>query len=628
MRFLSPDRKRLRKPRLTVFDFETEDWSKALGCGILNDDGYVCYRREGRSASGAEALCDKVVDHLIRFCRGHIVFSHNGGKFDILLLIKSLNKRKDVKCRFVVSGSSIVCVTIETGGKSLNDIYLYDSYRIFQQPLAKLGESIGISKMSIDYSEIDKKDWESYLYRDCEILWKCVSQLSAVLNELNCNLKPTAGATAISVFRRNFLSRRLRLEDEGGEWLRPYFAGGRTEAFNLNVNAPCYVYDVNSMYPFVMRKYTFPIGNPVVVKGDSANEYLAQSSELVSFIGCDVEIPPSMNIPNLPYKKDGKLLFPVGKFSGVWDSIELATLKKYCPEAKIKVKWAKVYPALPLFSSFIETMYDIRKKGGIYKIAGKLLANSFYGKFAEGTIKKAYHFNPDVKEMLDKLDERDNVDLEIPELNIWSTEVDRIPKHTNVAIAAHVTACARTELYEYMMLAQSRGAKVYYVDTDSLFLSKKVFEDSSELGGLKLEGAWGIVTIIGPKMYALTSPLEGTEEKVKAKGFRKLTVEEFYRLVGGEKIHLRAGLGQFRSIIQETRRLYRTGSSKKLKSELDVWVMEMDKGLISSYDKRTVLQSNGPGNETVPLVINESGVDWKNANTKWIKELLARGENE
>jgi len=74
-----------------------------------------------------------------------------------------------------------------------------------------------------------------------------------------------------------------------------------------------------------------------------------------------------------------------------------------------------------------------------------------------------------------------------------------------VAIASFVTAYARCYLWE--LIEKAGEENVLYMDTDSLFVTKKGYEnlkdylDNKELGKLKLEDVTEDLTIWGAKLY-------------------------------------------------------------------------------------------------------------------------------
>ena len=96
--------------------------------------------------------------------------------------------------------------------------------------------------------------------------------------------------------------------------------GGRTEVFRMhvmvkdsNVESISYL-DVNSFYPFMMSMIEFPVGHPIIRRGDESCRDLLRGLERKGekFIGlCQIRVlaPGNLMIPSLAHKIDGKLMF-------------------------------------------------------------------------------------------------------------------------------------------------------------------------------------------------------------------------------------------------------------------------------------------------------------------------------
>ncbi|KAK4354153.1 hypothetical protein RND71_026347 [Anisodus tanguticus] len=96
---------------------------------------------------------------------------------------------------------------------------------------------------------------------------------------------------------------------------------------NIPVGEKLHYHDVNSLYPFVMKENIMPIGRPVW------NSDLRERDidSIFDFIRAYVVCPGRRNSksPFLPYRmKDRTLVFPIGKFVGVYFSEELKYAKK------------------------------------------------------------------------------------------------------------------------------------------------------------------------------------------------------------------------------------------------------------------------------------------------------------
>lgn len=70
-----------------------------------------------------------------------------------------------------------------------------------------------------------------------------------------------------------------------------------------------YYYDVNSLYPYIMKKYPMPGGKPVWHRNLEGQEL----SNLYGFIEAAVVCPRTITRPFLPYRDENEtLLFPTG----------------------------------------------------------------------------------------------------------------------------------------------------------------------------------------------------------------------------------------------------------------------------------------------------------------------------
>ena len=130
----------------------------------------------------------------------------------------------------------------------------------------------------------------------------------------SCGLKLTV------MWEHDFLE-RLRTDDELRDFAdtqdlqdrlepRRAFYGGRTNALRLyrKVDDPLQIryYDVTSLYPYVLKTQTFPVGHPQIVTRDflPLDRYFGLAKVKI--------LPPrGLYLPVLPHKVDGRLFFPL-----------------------------------------------------------------------------------------------------------------------------------------------------------------------------------------------------------------------------------------------------------------------------------------------------------------------------
>ena len=91
---------------------------------------------------------------------------------------------------------------------------------------------------------------------------------------------------------------------------RDAFYGGRTEAFTLfkeaSMEEEINYYDVTSLYPFINKTGKIPLGHPDII-----TEQFLPIDNYEGLIRCKVLPPKGLFHPVLPYRVNGKLMFPL-----------------------------------------------------------------------------------------------------------------------------------------------------------------------------------------------------------------------------------------------------------------------------------------------------------------------------
>jgi len=110
------------------------------------------------------------------------------------------------------------------------------------------------------------------------------------------------------------------------------YTGGSTEMFIPSFNVidktvkKLYAYDVNSLYPYIMSKNDFPIGDPTYIEIGS-NKNLEDNLQLFGHFYAKVTAPKDILHPILQIHyntKNGiRTVYPIGTFSGWFFSEEL-----------------------------------------------------------------------------------------------------------------------------------------------------------------------------------------------------------------------------------------------------------------------------------------------------------------
>jgi hypothetical protein len=112
---------------------------------------------------------------------------------------------------------------------------------------------------------------------------------------------------------------------EIGTKLRESYLGGIVDVYRPYLKGEGYYYDVNSLYPTAMSK-PMPVGKPNLINL-TVEDFLEDDYTFFGFVEATIRAPcpitPAGYIGLLPIKLKGRLICPVGTFSGFFFSEEL-----------------------------------------------------------------------------------------------------------------------------------------------------------------------------------------------------------------------------------------------------------------------------------------------------------------
>lgn len=554
---LSRLRGAVTKKKFCTFDLEATQWVNIYAAGFFDGEEYQDF-------FGADCVDQLLLAVLTPEYARQWIYAHNGGNYDLLFLIRRLITSPIFMGKYLVDiipiGSSILKVEVSTRGtaskvkrseKGKLKWTFVDSIKLLPIGLNKLGETFGLGSkedrggLTFDQLALPENRHvvKKYLEQDCRLLWNCVDKMQNTINNMGGEIGITLPTTAIDLFRRSFQSKDIMVnrhflscpqhghqikrgeKPADGEcsgcmhdFIREGYYGGRTEIFRMEFK-PSHghdeikVYDINSHYPHCMLE-AMPIGPGCEIENITEAQVYQFNKRMMGIVECEVYIPPDCYLPPLPYRMDGKLTFPVGTFRGTWDAAELVLL------AEVGGKILKTYKSVWfetafIFNDFIETLYRYRDKkrdgwtGGMDFIA-KILMNSAYGRFAMREERERIVVNPGLVEGLVCMD---------LESDIWRESIFIAPNYIVPQISTHITAIARVRLWRFLNAVVNDGGRIYYADTDSVFVSGVTLPTSHGLGGLKLESIVTRASFVLPKFYLIQTK-ETNDKKLKEKNIK------------------------------------------------------------------------------------------------------------
>lgn len=312
------------------------------------------------------------------------------------------------------------------------------------------------------------------------------------------------------------------------EFLRMSYCGGRTEVFTPILNGKGFHYDVNSLYPSVMKGKEYPVGKPQYTENPILSKrYYEKWKENrlgLGFVNARVYIP-FQPVPPLPVKM-GKLTFPCGEVYGTWTYEELEFAESECGVKILEYYGACHFNTVyPVFDNFISDFYEMKEratkeKNEPLRTFSKLIQNVGYGYCG---------MRRDDKTSLapyEELETLENVIYADSEMGFCEYETEIKAEYIQVQVASYVTSRARLVLLKALRHVLNNGGQVFYCDTDSIVsnipLPSEIVDDS-KLGYWALEGEPIKGVFLRPKVY--TEVYEKEPETIKFKGVSKETQE-------------------------------------------------------------------------------------------------------
>ncbi len=437
------------------------------------------------------------------------------------------------------------------------------STNFFPFGLKKLGETVGVSKIEIDFDKATRTQLIDYCRTDVKILKVAMQYYLSLLQTSDLgSFKLTRGSQAFNAYRYRFMAKDIFLHkhDEVTTLEQSGYFGGRVEArFLGQCKGRSFIHlDVNSLYPFIMRNCFVPVRLVRHKTCGSADEI----KKLLKYYCIMADVNLKTDEPAYPYRYKGKLTFPVGSFTTTLCSEGLSyALKAGHIES---VGFHAIYDKAKIFTDYVDYWHGMRKKYAksdnkvMVEIAKNFL-NFLYGKFAQ---------QKDIVEMYDDITYDGYFREEVFDLVTRKTEVttklfnrvfrtfDRQPSNIYFCgIAAHITESARFYLYKLMKMAGLPN--VLYCDTDSLKLQAKYLPvykkmiHPTRLGALKLEGTSKALSIFGAKYYVTESSrrIKGVPAKAECIGEYRYEYTQFFR----QAKHLRNQITRFMTIKKVTK---------------------------------------------------------------------------
>ena len=529
-----------------------------------------------------ELLESAILSIMKRKYNGYKVYLHNFSKFDGVFLLKILTKLSD-DVKPIINNNNFIKITFK-----FSSYYLHfrDSYLLLPSSLKNLAKVFNVDQKGIfpvlflnnkenqlnyignvpsfsnfvdlEYSEYLtykkqfklwdlKKECIKYCNQDVITLHQIIKYFSNFIFEdirLDIFKYPTLSSLAFAIYRSKFLG-KYKIPVLNGKIyndIKNAYTGGSVDVFKP-YGENIYHYDVNSLYPYVMREFKMPIGTPRFFEGD----VLKYFSNPYGFFYVDIQAPEEkdLKIPLLQTKvkinNSIKTISPLGNWKGWYFSEEIYKAIKL--GYKIKIHYGYLFDQDVIFKEYVDYFYNIKlnnNKDTPNYIIAKFILNSLYGRLGMNPTKNKHVIvnSTDSYKYYDKFTVSDVMSLDNKEM-ISYLDINKNNDSNNffgsnvcVAVSAAVTAQARLFMHDFKNKYYNN---LFYTDTDSIAINKELDSNfvGTKIGQFKLEYFSKKSIFLSPKVYF---SLTNEQEICKLKGFnlsknKDITFSDFENLL-------------------------------------------------------------------------------------------------
>jgi len=553
-KFLTMDLEtRIRKGKMEVYHVSIFD-------GISINTFYL-----SDYTNSEELLKYSILSILIRKYNGYKVYLHNFSNFDSVYLLRVITSLSN-NVNIIMKDNKLINLQFKFGDNKYNIVFR-DSFLLLPSSLKKLTLSFNVEeklifpyafvndeKINLDYkgkvpefkyfenikikeykeycNNFKDKDWNlreetlKYCNQDVKSLYLVIKKFSQQIFDLfriSVINSPTLSSLSFTIYRTIFM-KDFKIPIITGElynFIKKGYTGGAVDVYKPFGNF-IYRYDVNSLYPFIMKNFPMPINEPIFIEGDISDFNLKE----LAFIEVEVEAPENLNIPFLQTKIKSKkggyvTISPLGSWTGIYSCNEIK--KSIALGYKFKYLRALKFEQGYIFEEFVSYFFNLKKNSlknsSEYTIA-KFILNSLSGRFAlEPELDK--HVIVDDKKVLELvkyytinslINLGNGKNLVSYKINNDSIDTNKNP-NVSIVVSANITANARTWMNQF------KQKNLFYSDTDSIdtnvLLDPKYV--GNELGQLKLEHFFSEAVYLAPKVYGGITP---KYEIVKIKGLK------------------------------------------------------------------------------------------------------------
>lgn len=319
------------------------------------------------------------------------IYSHNLGSFDGYFISQSLynychnpknittlidNRNNFISISFKYSQVSDFSITEESlaeanifeenmvGAKDYYNWTFLDSYRLFPVSLNELCKIFDVegkksiynsnwNEIKIFDNQVELDQFIEYSLQDSTSLLLAMNKARNLYwNSYNVDIVKSVSTPSLSlnIYRHKFQPVDIPiLKRNLDKKIRPSYFGGSSDYFKF-YGTHLKFYDINSSYSDSMKK-----DMPLIFLGEFSGNFF-KLDDIFGFVECIVEAPDNIEVPLLIARHNGKIIHPIGKWTGTYFSEEIKEVIKH----GYKVKITKVYQFSrgKLFEDYVNHFYE------------------------------------------------------------------------------------------------------------------------------------------------------------------------------------------------------------------------------------------------------------------------------
>jgi hypothetical protein len=456
---------------------------------------------------------------------GYTLYAHNGGKYDVNLLLKYALLEHDF---WGINGKSCIELNnawigfqIDEKNDPKHTIKFKDSFRMLPMGLEKLCKELEVKHQklteTVSHDDITLKNYHTfpalkkYLSHDCRGLLEVMHSFNLSVF-LDLGIDVTGCYTGASLAKQTFFRNYYKFHGKGAcpvftlstahdQFIRAGYFGGRVECFKMGKILKAFYYDFTSLFPDVGRQH-LPYGEPEEINFGGSSKV---PPGFFGFVKCLVRTTDKKAIPKHALLQNNRLTFPIFK---EWTEISIFSQEIdhdiYEYQFAEGLKFKKATFMSKVFTDGFQKKAQAKADGNpAMAQAWKIIINSLYGFWGLRT------------------EDRDGVEICAPDSNSYVEylNTERLVsarehddgtlfcrvlktlkvKDFNVGVASAISSYARLKLHALLTDIRAVGGKIHYCDTDSVICDINLNDfkslkdeyqwdgDGTELGSLKNE---------------------------------------------------------------------------------------------------------------------------------------------